>query len=173
MRVRFPLPAPKYLHFFQHEYRRILDTPAIFELALGSGLIGDIKVTLKFKTTGRGLRTKSKTGGKSEAQPSFFLRFQRQWPHRLRVCCAPFQDQAWAICCLIFYQGAQGTSFNLQMHLRVLRVLALQKHWCWTACDLGSDGSYRICDTPILLNAPSCWLTCRRIHRVGNFKGRA
>ena len=124
MRVRFPLPAPKYPHFFQYEYRRIIDTPPVFESALGRGLIGDIKVTLKFKTTGRGLRAKSKMCGKSEVQPSFFLRFQRQWRHRLRVCCPPFEDQAWAICCLVFCQGAQGTRFNVQMHLRVLRVLA-------------------------------------------------
>ena len=98
--------------------------PPIFESSLGRGLIGDIKVTLKFKTTRRGLRTKSQTCGKSEVQPSFFLRFQRQCRHRLRVCCAPFEDQAWAICCLIFSQGVQGTRFKVQMHLRVLRVLA-------------------------------------------------
>ena len=81
---------------------------AYFESSLGRGLIGDIKVTLKFKTTGRGLRTKSQTCGKSEVQPSFFLRFQRQWRHRLRVCCAPFEDQAWAICCLILARGYRG-----------------------------------------------------------------
>ena len=124
MRVRFPLPAPKYPQIFHHEYRRIIDTPPIFESALGRGRIGDIKVTLKFKTTGRSLRTNSQTCGKSEVQLGFFLRFQRQWRHRLRVCCARFEDQSWATCCLILSQGVQGTRFNVPMHLRVLRVLA-------------------------------------------------
>ena len=46
-----------------------------------------------------------------------------------------------------------------------------QKPWCLSASEPGAYPCSPICDTTILLTAPSCWLSCRRIHRVDECKG--
>ena len=49
--------------------------------------------------------------------------------------------------------------------------MEIQKPWCSPTSEPGAYPCSLICDTPILLIAPSCWLSCRRIHRVDECKG--